>query len=227
MRAALGLLALVCGACATGSATDVPAGTGATGRADHFDMRFEDAARWAAVFDDPERNAWQKPDQVVALMSIGSGETVADVGAGTGYFIPHLSRAVGPNGRVLGIDIEPSMVDYMTDRFRKEQIDNAVARLATADDPKLGEARVDRILIVNTWHHIGGRIAYAEKLNAALRPGGQVTIVDFTEDSPRGPPADHRIPAGAVIDELIAAGFTTARETEESLPLQYVVVGTK
>ena len=78
--------------------------------------RFTDPARWTKEFDDPARDAWQKPADVVASMHIAPGMTVADVGAGTGYFEPYLSRAVGPGGVVLAVDIEPEMVRWLGDR---------------------------------------------------------------------------------------------------------------
>ena len=78
--------------------------------------RFDDAAAWSKVFDDPARDAWQKPAAVVSAMTIAPGMTVADVGAGTGYFEPHLSKAVGPSGKVLAIDIETDMVRWTNER---------------------------------------------------------------------------------------------------------------
>jgi len=184
--------------------------------------RFDDAARWSKEFDDPARDAWQKPQAVVDAMGIAPGMTVADVGAGTGYFERRLSRAVGPSGVVLAVDIEPSMVDWLTKRAAREGWTNVRALLATVDDPKLPPGRVDRVLVVDTWHHIPNRVAYAAKLRAALAPGGTLTIVEFTRDAPRGPPAPHRVSPEALESELRGAGFTTSRPAVE-LPYQYVV----
>ncbi len=184
--------------------------------------RFENAEQWAKEFDNPERDAWQKPADVVAALAITQGMTVADVGAGTGYFLPHLARAVGPKGKVIGVDIEPSMVDYMTKRAAREGLSNVEARLALTDDPKLAPASVDRVLIVDTWHHIASRPAYAQKLAAALTPGGMVFVVDFTLDSKRGPPPEHRIAPQKVIEELGQAGFK-ATVVDAKLPDQYIV----
>jgi predicted methyltransferase len=83
---------------------------------------------------------------------------------------------------------------------------------------------VDRILVVNTWHHISNRVSYAEKLLAALRPGGLLLIVDFTMDSPEGPPPRLRLTNDTVVRELETAGFTVD-VVEESLPYQYVIGG--
>lgn len=200
------------------------------GAHDHFTgpegHRFEKADEWAARFDNPERDAWQRPELVVKYMSLSDGMTVADIGAGTGYFLPYLSRAVGSTGRVLGLDIEPDMVRYMSERAAREQLANVEARVVATDDPKLAAGSLDRILIVDTWHHIGARKAYAEKLAAGLKPGGAVYIVDFTMETTRGPPPEHRLPSNDAVVALAAAGLAAEVITEE-LPDQYIVVGRK
>ena len=186
--------------------------------------RFERAEDWAEQFDDPARAAWQRPQAVVAAMEIAPGMTVADVGAGTGYFEPHLSRAVGAEGQVLALDIEPDMVRYLSERAQREQLANVRPALAQTDDPKLPLGQVDRVLMVDTWHHIAERVAYAQKLRAALRPDGRLYIVDFKLEATHGPPHEHRLSAAAVIEELAAAGMHAEVSTLE-LPEQYVVVG--
>ncbi|MBI2378115.1 MAG: methyltransferase domain-containing protein [Deltaproteobacteria bacterium] len=191
---------------------------------DHFQHDFSDAAAWSKKFDDPERAAWQKPEEVMVLLGAKEGSVVADLGAGTGYFLPYLSRAVGATGRVLALDVEPTLVTWMTERAKKESLENVEVRLIPGDDPALDPASVDRILIVDTWHHIPERDEYSRKLLAALKPGGAVVIVDFTKESPEGPPPEHRIPPSEVIATLAEAGFT-AEDVPSELPRQYVVVG--
>jgi cyclopropane fatty-acyl-phospholipid synthase-like methyltransferase len=185
--------------------------------------RFENAEEWVAVFEGPERDRWQKPADVVALLELSPAMTVADIGAGTGYFLPYLSRAV-PQGKVLGLDIEPDMVRYIQERARKESLANVEGRVVAVDDPTLAARTVDRILIVNTWHHIPDRTDYARKLRAGLKEGGAVFIVDFTLESKHGPPREHRLEPARVIAELEEAGFE-ARAIDETLSEQYVVVG--
>ena len=184
--------------------------------------RFDDAATWSKKFDDPARDAWQKPADVVAAMAIAPGMTVADVGAGTGYFEPYLSRAVAPGGKVLAVDIEPSMVQWLRDRAAREHWSNVRPSLGAVDDPKLPRRGVDRVLVVDTWHHIPDRVAYAAKIAAALAPNGTLTIVEFKLDSPEGPPAAHRIAPEALEAELKSAGLVTSRVAVD-LPYQYVV----
>jgi cyclopropane fatty-acyl-phospholipid synthase-like methyltransferase len=186
--------------------------------------RFENAAQWAKDFDDPARDAWQHPAEVIAALKITPGLTVADLGAGTGYFLPHLARAVGPKGKVLGLDIEPDMVRYMKERAAREGLANVEPRVVPLDDPQLPAGGVDRILIVDTWHHIDGRPAYVAKLRAALAPGGAVFIVDFKKDAHRGPPPEHRLGPEQVAAELRQGGLVP-EVVEVGLPEQYIVLG--
>lgn len=190
----------------------------------HAHHRFEDAASWSKVFDDPARDAWQKPGVVVAALGLRPGMTVADVGAGTGYFEPHLARAVGKDGVVLAVDIEPDMVRWIGERAVRDGTPNVKASLGTAADPGLPEGAVDRVLVVDTWHHVADRGAYARKLARSLRKGGFVAIVDFTKASPHGPPPAHRIAPEEVVAELAAAGLR-AGSREVDLPYQYLVIG--
>ncbi len=185
--------------------------------------RFEKAEDWAKEFDNPERDAWQKPTEVVAAMNIAPGMTVADIGAGTGYFEPYLSKAAGPTGKVLALDIEPDMVRYLRERAAKEKLGNVTAQQVTPGDTGLAPGSVDRILIADTWHHIPDRTAYAQKLKPALKPGGLVIIVDFTLEATKGPPKEHRLAPEKVIAELDAGGLV-GKSIDESLPEQYIVV---
>jgi SAM-dependent methyltransferase len=186
--------------------------------------RFENAEQWAKEFEGPERDAWQRPAEVIAALHLTPGMTVADVGAGTGYFLPHLSRAVGPKGKVLALDIEPDMVRYMKERAAREGLGNVEPAVVPLDDPRLPAGGVDRVLIVDTWHHIDGRPAYAAKLRAALAPGGAVFVVDFKLEASHGPPREHRLLPEQVIAELGQGGLA-AEVVPTSLPEQYVVAG--
>lgn len=179
---------------------------------------------YAQRLDDPSRDAWQRPEEVVSLLECPPGGRVVDLGAGTGYFLDLLSQAVGPEGRVLALDTEPSMVDWMHERIVREQLRNVQPDTIAPDDPGLTPGSVDRVLIVNTWHHIEDRVRYGEKLREGLRPSGQVLIVDFTMESPIGPPAAMRLTIDTVRSELESAGFVT-RVLEETLPHQYAVQG--
>ncbi|MGB3050791.1 MAG: methyltransferase domain-containing protein [Polyangiales bacterium] len=227
---AIPLLALVTalgGGCNERSVENSPAtaGPGATHeRSTGSEHRFPDPQTYADRLDDPERDDWQMPAEVVEHLDCGSGMTVVDLGAGTGYFVPYLSEAVGPQGRVLALDTDRSMVDTMYARIEREGLRNVKPGMITADDPALTPRSVDRILVVNTWHHIADRVEYAGKLLAALGPGGLLLIVDFTIESPHGPSPQMRLTSDTVRRELEAAGFETEL-VEEPLPHQYVVAG--
>jgi len=185
------------------------------------DHRFTDAEQWSKIFDDPARDAWQKPRELVRELGLGTRSVVVDLGAGTGYFEAHLSRAV-PEGRVIAVDVEPEMVSYIERRSRREQLANVVARLAAPDDPKL-DAATDVVLVVDTYHHIGDRIRYFARVRAKLAPRGRVVVVDFRMGKrPVGPPESHKLAPAQVEREMGLAGFTLCRRWD-GLPHQYVL----
>jgi predicted methyltransferase len=183
-----------------------------------------DPHAYAAELDAKDRYWWQQPERVVELLDCRPGMTVVDLGAGTGYFLPYLSGAVGDHGRVLALDVERSMIEVMAQRIQRERLWNVSARVVTDKDPALTPESVDRVLVVNTWHHVTDRVAYAQKLLEGLRPGGRVLIVEFDEDSPEGPPAEMRLRPSTVSAELESAGFS-AELLEEPLPYQYAIAG--
>lgn len=185
--------------------------------------RFDDPEKWAERFDDPTRDAWQKPEAVIALLGLDKDDVVADIGAGTGYFVMRLAPEV-PEGKVLGVDLEPTMVDYLVKRARDGGLENVEGVVAKADDPALTEP-VDLALIVDTYHHISDRPAWLGKLKASLKPGGKVAVVDFKMgDIPVGPPESGRLAPEVVGAELAAAGFRRITRDEGTLPHQYVLV---
>jgi len=187
----------------------------------HMHQRFDDAERWAKVFDDPARDAWQKPEELIGALGLAPDAAVADLGSGTGYFAVRLARAV-PRGRVYGADLEPDMVRYLNERAAREKLPNLSSQLATPDSPSL-PAPVDLVLVVDTYHHIGSRGKYFGALRKSLKPAGRVAIVDFKPDSPVGPPKRHRIAAQAVVEEMARAGYRLAAE-HAFLPYQYFLI---
>src|SRR5258706_7305168 len=148
--------------------------------------RFSDAERWARVFDDPARDAWQKPHQVIEALALAPDAVVADIGSGTGYFAARLAHFV-PKGRVYGVETEPDMVKYLAERARREGLANLEAVAGAPGDPRL-PAKCDLALLVDVYHHIGDRQAYFGKLPGALKPGARLAIIDFRKDAPTGPP---------------------------------------
>ncbi len=186
---------------------------------------FEETQRWIDMFERPERAETQKPEEVVAALGLKPGQTVADVGAGSGYFTFHLARAVGPDGRVLAVDIEQGMLDAIQGRCADENGGDVVSTiLADLDNPNLPDGQVDMVLVVNTYHHIQDRVVYLRGLKDDLASGGRVAIVDYKkEDLPVGPPLAHKLEREAVVREFQEAGYTLAGE-ESFLPYQYYLV---
>lgn len=182
---------------------------------------FSDAERWAKVFDDPERDRWQKPHEVISALKLTPYAKVADIGAGTGYFAARLAHMT-PKGRVYAVDIEPDMVEYLTERAKREGLNNLVAVQAKRDSAALPE-KVDRVLVVDTYHHISDRVAYFKRLQDSLKPNGEVAIIDFTAESPIGPPKSQRISARKVAEEMTLAGYVQVAQ-HTFLTNQYFLV---
>ena len=182
---------------------------------------FSGAEQWAPVFDDPKRDAWQKPHEVIQALALKPDAVIADVGSGTGYFAVRLANMV-PKGRVYGVDVEPDMVKYLAERAKREKRDNVVSVAGAPDDPRLPE-KADLIFMVDVFHHIGDRARYFRNLRASLKPGGRIAIIDFRMDSPDGPPKAARIAPQRVMAELKGAGYRLAKQ-HDFLPNQYFLV---
>jgi len=182
---------------------------------------FQNAEHWAKQFDDPARDTWQKPDQVLDALHLRPGSRVADLGAGTGYFAVRIARRI-TDGKLFALDTEPDMVRYVRERAELEHLHVIVPVLANPASPTLPEP-VDLVLVVDTYHHIDSRIAYFQALRGSFRTDGRLAIVDFKLDSPQGPPPQHRVPPEKAIAELTAAGYSLV-ERHDFLPWQYFLI---
>ncbi len=192
---------------------------------DPTQQSFADVERFRALFESSERDGWQKPFEVIRALGVQPGATVADIGAGTGYFARRWAVAVGREGTVFAADLEPNMVVELRASAERDGLANLIPVLASADDPRLPDGTADLIFICNTWHHIANRVAYARRLKRDLAPGGRVAIVDFYKRAlPVGPPPPHKLTAGEVQAEFEAAGYRSAKRIDELLPYQYVLV---
>jgi SAM-dependent methyltransferase len=184
---------------------------------------FGDAEKWSHVFDDPKRDAWQKPHEVIQALALRPDGLVADLGAGTGYFAVRLAKML-PRGTVYAVDVEPDMVKYLGERARREGLGNLKPVAASSGDARL-PANVDLVLLVDVYHHIDERSSYFRRLAASLRPGGRLAVIDFRLDSPEGPPKAARIAPERVKTELAQAGYALLEE-HRFLPYQYFLVFT-
>jgi SAM-dependent methyltransferase len=186
-----------------------------------FHHRFDDAEKWAKQFDNPERDEWQKPDKVLDALKLAPNMSVADIGAGTGYFSTRIAKRV-PQGKVYSVDIEKDMVRYIGERAKKEGLPNMIAVQAAPDNANLPEP-VDVILLVDAYHHIGNRVDYFKKLSGSLKPQGRLVIIDWRADGVDGPPKEHRVSFEKSSAELKDSGFALV-ETQDFLPRQYLAI---
>ncbi|HJY76431.1 MAG TPA: class I SAM-dependent methyltransferase [Burkholderiales bacterium] len=182
---------------------------------------FGDAEKWSHVFDDPQRDAWQKPHAVLQALALKPDAVVADLGAGTGYFSARLANMF-PKATVYAVDLEPDMVKYLGERAKREGLPNLKPVQAAASDARLPD-KVDLVLLVDVYHHIEGREGYFSKLTRSIKPGGRLAVIDFRLDSPEGPPKASRIAPEQVKAELARAGYALAEE-HKFLPRQYFLV---
>ena len=187
---------------------------------DHMQHKFDDPARYAKSFDDPARDKWQMPDRVIAAVGLKPGMSVADVGAGTGYFTVRLAKVSGVS--VLAVDIEPKMLEHLKTRAAAEKLTNVTTVLAGANSPNLPQP-VDLVLVVDTYHHLPNRPAYFRELRKLLKSGGRIAIVDFRKDAPEGPPAHFRFTPEQITGEMKEAGYKL-EASHDFLPRQHFLV---
>jgi cyclopropane fatty-acyl-phospholipid synthase-like methyltransferase len=187
---------------------------------DQMQHKFDDPAQYAKSFDDPARDKWQMPDRVIGALNLKAGMSVADIGAGTGYFTARLAKVAGVS--VLAADIEPKMVEYLKNRAITEKLSNVTAVLAGATSPNLPQP-VDVVLVVDTYHHLPNRPAYFRDLRKSLKAGGRVAIVDFRKDAPDGPPVQFRFTPEQIEAEMKEAGYQL-EASHDFLPRQHYMI---
>ena len=188
--------------------------------------RHDDPVAYIASLEDPKRDEYQKPDEVMKALALKPGEVVADIGAGSGYFTLRFARAVGDTGLVYAVDISPDMIRHVNRRVRDAKIRNVVSVLAEPDDPLLPDGSVDRFVIVDTWHHVEDQAKYLGLIKRMLKPGGQVVHIDFQKrELPIGPPLAMKIAREDLVKQMEGAGFELAAE-HTFLPYQYFLVFT-
>jgi arsenite methyltransferase len=172
------------------------------------------SGEYAQVLEDPSRDKWQKPHEVVMALDLKPTEIVADIGAGTGYFARRFALHAG---KVYAVDIDQALLDIA----RKNAPKNLETVLASTDDPRLPEHSVDTIFFCDVLHHIENRPAYYAKLAQVLKSGGRVVVIDFyKKELPVGPPPSMKLSEQDVIAEFQQAGFKLAKRLD-ILPYQY------
>jgi ubiquinone/menaquinone biosynthesis C-methylase UbiE len=158
-------------------------------------------------YEGGDRDEWQQPEAVIALLGIGPGDRVADLGAGSGYFAFRLAEAVGPSGRVYAVDVDDDMLDYLAEKSRERGVANLTVVKAELDDPKLPDGEIDLVFVSDTYHHIEGRPTYFGRLLADLAPNGRIAIVEYDDRSGFAATMGHFTPPEAIEREMREAGY--------------------
>ena len=192
-----------------------------------------DIKQYIEQLEKPEREKDQKPDEVVKALEITDYMTIADIGAGSGYFTRKFVWAVQDKGMVYAVDVEPAMLKYNEDIIEHLHTPyNAKFIVSKPNDPMLPAGAVDLVFICNTYHHLEKRADYLKRVKASLTKRGRVAIIDFYHDDRSGTlgfPKDHLVPQETVVKEMAEAGYTLAKE-HTFLPRQYFlefIVGEK
>ena len=172
----------------------------------------------------PDRETWQKPDAIMDALGIYDGSSVADLGAGGGWFTVRLARRVGPTGRVYAQDVQKPMIESMERRFRREGLRNVTTVLGTEEDPKL-PVPVDAVLIVGVYGEVARPVEFLRNVRKSLRPAGRLGVVDFRKDGfgPGPDTREERVDEAVVIKDAEQAGLRLINRTTP-LPFQYLLI---
>ena len=185
-----------------------------------------DPQAYIGALEDPKRDAYQKPHEVLTALNIQPGEVIADIGAGSGYFAFRFAHFVGAKGKIYAVDVSPDMIRYINRRIRETKTTNVIALLADPDDPLLSDASVNRFFFSESWHHIDNQTKYLGLIKKMLKPGGEIVMIDFhKKDLPVGPPPQMKIAREDLLKQMEANGFRLAKE-HTFLPYQYFLVFT-
>jgi arsenite methyltransferase len=183
-----------------------------------------DPKAYIGALDDPKRDAYQKPHEVLTALALKRGEVIADIGAGSGYFTFHLAHHVGDTGKIYAVDVSPDMILHINRRIRALKVNNVVSILADPDDPLLPDASVNRFFFSNSWHHIDNPTKYLELMQKMLKSAGEIVMIDFHKtDLPVGPPMRMKIAREDLIKQMEDNGFRLTKE-HTFLPYQYFLV---
>ncbi len=180
----------------------------------------------AHKLEDPERLRWMPPQEAVKLVGIVPGETIADIGAGTGFFAIPFARAVSPAGKVWAVDLQPEMIEILRQKLNRESDGlNVVPVHGSAASTLLLDSSCDAAFLGNVWHELDQRAEVLQELERILRPGGRLAILDWRVDTsfPPGPPLDHRVGVHETVATLERCGWCDVRSYQLGL-YSYVVI---
>jgi ubiquinone/menaquinone biosynthesis C-methylase UbiE len=177
------------------------------------------------LLEAPDRDLWQRPDQIMDALGIADASVVADVGAGSGWFTVRLARRVGPNGIVYAQDVQQEMLAAITRRVQREGLTNVRPVLGHDSDPRLPRGKLDAILMVGVYNEIDDRVTMLKNLGAALKPQGRLGVIEFRLNGAGGPgPAlDERVDPHLIVQDAGNAGLRLVSD-ESALPYQYLLI---
>lgn len=177
------------------------------------------------LLEGPDREAWQKPDEIMDVLGIADGAAVADIGAGAGWFTIRLARRVGPNGVVFAQDVQREMLDAIRRRVAREGLRNVETRLGSDSSPNLPARSLDAVLVVDVYPEVGNRLTFLRNLADALKPGGRIGVVNYRpgRGGPGPAPSEGvRVDSASVEKDAQAAGLRLL--ARQDLPYQYLLV---
>jgi predicted methyltransferase len=160
-----------------------------------------------STFEDPKRDEKLQPNRVMDVLGIKEGSSVADIGAGSGWFTVRAARRTGPNGTVYAVDINSEYLKYIDNRAKREQLPNIRTILGQPDDPLLPPASIDAVLLLRTYHEVAQPIVLLKRTREAMRPGALLGIIDRN-----GGAGSHGVDREVVIEEAGRAGFALVQE---------------
>ena len=176
------------------------------------------------LLDAPDRDLWQRPDQIMDAMAIADASVVADIGAGSGWFTIRLARRVGPQGIVYAEDVQKEMINAISRRVSREGLTNVRPVLGLKNDPRLPERSLDAVLMVDAYHEVEDGVSMLRSLARALKPQGRIGVIDFKLDGAGpGPEPDERVSPDVVVKDAQQAGLRLIRQ-EPFLPYQYFLI---
>jgi predicted methyltransferase len=176
------------------------------------------------LLDAPDRDLWQRPDQIMDAMGIADASVVGDIGAGSGWFTIRLARRVGPRGIVYAEDVQKEMINATVRRVGREGFNNVKPVLGLKNDPHLPASSLDAVVMVDAYHEVEDRVSMLANLAKALKPAGRLGIIDFRLDGTGpGPDPDERVSPDVVVTDATKAGLRLIRQ-EPFLPYQYFLI---
>jgi SAM-dependent methyltransferase len=171
-----------------------------------------------------EREEEEAPDVALNVLKIPKGASVADIGAGSGYITVRLAARVGPTGRVLANDVQPQMLNILSQRLRNAKITNVTLIEGTLDDPKLPPASVDMAMMVDVYHELSQPQTMLRHLRESLKPGGRLVLLEYRKEDPTVPiKPEHKMSVADAKLEVEAEGFTLSK-VDEALPRQHILI---